>query len=906
STNSDVTLSPASLDFTTSNWSTAQTVTVSAAHDDDGVDDSATISLAGGRVTAASVSVSVADDDEDVGLILSTDELALDEGDSKTFTVRLIAQPGYPQAVSLSAPSGSDLTVTPTELNFTTSNWSTAQTVTVSAGQDADRANDTGTIRLSSEGIPEGLVSVTVIDDDDPTVGLTLSATSLTLNEGASATFTVRLAAQPGNPRTVTLSGASDSDVTITPAELSFSTSNWSAAQTVTLSAAHDENGEGEGETIRLTGAKITSGSVAVSVIDDDADVVLTLSQTVLNMSEGGSATFTVQLAAQPHSARTVNLSSTNADVTVTPASLNFSTSNWSAAQTVTVRAAQDEDGADDTATINLTGTRILANLARVSVADDEDPAVGLGLSRGSLDLIEGSSATFTVRLAAQPRNPRTVSLASSNTDVTITPATLNFSVNNWSVSQTVTLRAVQDADGNNETAAISLTGARITSGSVAVALVDDDPTVGLTLSTSELTVDEGGSATFTIRLSTPPSGARALTLASTSTEVTVTPASLSFSTSNWSTPQTVTVRAADDADGMDDTATINRTANTLTAALVNVTVIDDDDPAVGLYLSRGSLDLNEGTSETFRVWLAAQPRNPRTVNLTSDNADVTVTPATLDFSVNNWSTAQTVTLSGVQDADADDEIVTISLTGVRITSGQVGVDVLDDDIAVVPIMSPDGLSMDEGASATFTVQLYTQPRSAQTVTLASNNADVTVTPTTLNFTTSDWNTAQTVTVSVAQDDDGMDEAARISALVKSTASNFLDVRINDDDPPFRLSLSDTSLKLNEGSSGTFTARLTAQPESAQTVTLASTNSDVTFSPATLSFSTSNWNTVQTVTVTTAQDDDAVDDSATINLTGGAELNSAAVSVAVLENIKINRSRNYMIVKEGTSTASFY
>ena len=65
--NSDVTVSSA-LTFTTMNWSTAQMVTVAAAQDSDAVDDSATISHAVsggdyGAVTAASVTVTV-DDDE--------------------------------------------------------------------------------------------------------------------------------------------------------------------------------------------------------------------------------------------------------------------------------------------------------------------------------------------------------------------------------------------------------------------------------------------------------------------------------------------------------------------------------------------------------------------------------------------------------------------------------------------------------------------------------------------------------------------------------------------------------------------------------------------------------------------------------------------------------------------------
>ena len=72
SDNADVTVSPASLTFTTSNWSTVQTVTVRAGHDADAVNDAAAIShmvVAAGSadeydgITVAGVAVTVADDD---------------------------------------------------------------------------------------------------------------------------------------------------------------------------------------------------------------------------------------------------------------------------------------------------------------------------------------------------------------------------------------------------------------------------------------------------------------------------------------------------------------------------------------------------------------------------------------------------------------------------------------------------------------------------------------------------------------------------------------------------------------------------------------------------------------------------------------------------------------------------
>ena len=68
-------------------------------------------------------------------------------------------------------------------------------------------------------------------------------------------------------------------------------------------------------------------------------------------MAEGSTADYTVQLSVQPTADVTVNITG-GGDVTVNPTSLTFSSATWNTAQTVTVTAAQDDDGADDTLTV--------------------------------------------------------------------------------------------------------------------------------------------------------------------------------------------------------------------------------------------------------------------------------------------------------------------------------------------------------------------------------------------------------------------------------------------------------------------------------------------------------------------------------------------------------------------------
>ena len=69
------------------------------------------------------------------------------------------------------------------------------------------------------------------------------------------------------------------------------------------------------------------------------------------------------------------------------------------------------------------------------------------------------------------------------------------------------------------------------------------NPVIGL------VTTEAGGTASFTVVLNTQPTANVAIGLSSSdTTEGTVSPASLTFTTANWNSTQTVTVTGVDDA----------------------------------------------------------------------------------------------------------------------------------------------------------------------------------------------------------------------------------------------------------------------------------------------------------------------------------------------------------------------
>ena len=277
----DLTPDPTSLTFTTTDWATAKTVTVEAGHDDDTVNDQATLThtAAGGGYAsvAADLPVTVHDDDE-ADLVLSKASLGPSEGGSESYTVALATRPSAEVTVTITGHADTDLTPDPTSLTFTTTDWATAKTVTVEAGHDDDTVNDQATLTHTAAGGGYASVAadlpVTVHDDDE--ADLVLSKASLGPSEGGSESYTVALATRPSAEVTVTITGHADTDLTPDPTSLTFTTTDWATAKTVTVEAGHDDDTVDDQATLTHTAAGGGYASVAadlpVTVHDDDAD----------------------------------------------------------------------------------------------------------------------------------------------------------------------------------------------------------------------------------------------------------------------------------------------------------------------------------------------------------------------------------------------------------------------------------------------------------------------------------------------------------------------------------------------------------------------------------------------------------------------------------------------------------
>ena len=708
---------------------------------------------------------------------------------------------------------------------------------------------------------------------------LIVSPTSLSVTEGSTNTFGVKLAFQPAANVTVNVGFSSgDGDLSVSGgATLTFTTANWNTPQTVTLAAAEDVDLANGSAVFNVTSTGLTTVGVTATEADNDVQSLI-VSQTSLSVAEGSTTTFTARLAFQPAGNVTVNVArfSGDTDLSVSGgATLTFTTANWNTPQTVTLAAAQDVDLTNGSAVFNVTSTGLTT--VGVTATEADNDVQSLIVSPTSLSVTEGSTNTFTARLAFQPAGNVTVSVAfgSGDTDLSVSGgATLTFTTANWNTPQTVTLAAAEDVDLANGSAVFNVTSTGLTTVGVTATEADND-VQSLIVSPTSLSVPEGSTNTFGVKLAFQPAANVTVNLGFSSGDGDLTVSgstSLTFTSSNWNTVQNFTLAAAEDVDLANGSAVFNVTSTGLTT--VGVTATEADNDVQSLIVSPTALSVLEGSTNTFGVNLAFQPAANVTVNVafSSGDADLAVSGSTsLTFTPANWNTVQNFTLAAAEDADLTNGSAVFSVTSTGLTTVGVTATEVDNDVQSL-LVSSTAVSVTEGSTNTFTVRLSAQPTADVTVSVArfSGDTDLSVSGgATLTFTTANWNTPQTVTLAAAEDVD----LANGSAVFNVTSTGLTTVGVTAteaDNDVQSLIVSPTSLSVTEGSTNTFTARLAFQPAANVTVNVAFSSGDTDLSVsggATLTFTTANWNTPQTVTLAAAEDVDLANGSAVFNVT---------------------------------------
>jgi hypothetical protein len=373
-------------------------------------------------------SVTVTDDDT-AGYFITPPTLALTEGASGNYTIRLTSQPVAPVTLTLTVNLPAQCSVTPTVVLDAT-NWNTASdnvTVTIT-GDDiveaphpdcvvAHAVTTADPVYAALAAPPDYTVTVT----DDDVAGYSFAPPTLALTEGASGIYTLRLTSQPVAPVTLTLTVNLPAQCSVTPAVVLDAT-NWNTAtDNVTVTILADDIAEVPHPDCVVAHAVTTADPVyaalaappdyTVTVTDDDV-AGYSFAPPTLALTEGASGSYTIRLTSQPVAPVTLTLTvNLPAQCSVTP-TVVLDATNWNTATDNVTVTILDDDIAEmphpDCVVAHTVATAdpVYATLTppdyTVTVTDNDVPAVVV--TPTSLHLPDdAATATYDVSLATTP-----------------------------------------------------------------------------------------------------------------------------------------------------------------------------------------------------------------------------------------------------------------------------------------------------------------------------------------------------------------------------------------------------------------------------------------------------------------------------------------------------------------------
>lgn len=728
-------------------------------------------------------------------------------GATATYAVRLTATPTADVVVPLSVDAPDEATPSTLELTFTPADALVEQAVILTGVDDDVDDGDqpvtlaAGLTRSADPGFAGLLVAAPpTTNADDDTAGVAVEVLSAMSTEGGeAAVVTVALTSEPVADVTIAVASSDATEASAALGALTFTAATWAAPQTLVLTGVDDDVADGDIDyTVQLTPASadplyaaLSPAAPALRNADDDAVGISVGPMSDVTTEAGDAATFQIVLDSEPTADVTIPvLSGDPSEGTVAITALTFTPADWDVVQDVVVTGVDDAVDDDDQDYALPLGPASSADpaydgrtLAPVAARNLDDDTAQITTTPLTTDTTEaGGTATFTVVLASEPTADVMVALASSDPSEGVTSATtLTFTAGTWAVPQTVTVTGQDDAVDDGDVAYAVTFGATtsadpgyaaLTPADLAARNLDDDA-AGITLAPAGLTTTEaGGTTTFTLVLDSEPTADVTIALVSDDPgEGAVDPATLTFTPADWATPQPVTVTGVDDAFVDGDVA--------YAVAFVGATSADpgyagrkppplaltnqDDDTAGYLVVPSGASTTEAGGTMTFTVALTAAPQQPVTLPLGSDDltegaADVTE----LSFDDTTWNLPQLVTVTGVDDAFDDGDVgyqldfgAAVSADAAFAGTAPASLDLtnIDDDVAGISVSAASGHTSEAGDTATFTVVLDAAPTAD--VALAVLSADLgegTADPATLTFTTADWASPQTVTVTGVDD----------------------------------------------------------------------------------------------------------------------------------------------------------
>lgn len=538
------------------------------------------------------------------------------EGAAVVFTVSRTGDIASATSVQYATQTGvagaSDFTPTSGTLNFAAEELS--KTVSVPTTQDAIyETSESFTLVLSN---PAG--SAVILDgegagsigNDDPGPSFAIgNATALESDDALVFTVTKTGATEVGHAVSyATTDGTAQAGQDYTAASGVVTFAPGDAAKTIEVAVVDNTSFEAD-ETLTVTLSAPTSDATistaaGTGTIYDADDTAPSFSINDPSVSEGGQLTFAVTLSGPSPAAHQVSYASSDitavagADYTAVSGVLSFAIGETSKPVVVNT-AAEALYEANETLKVqlsNATGGATIADSEGTGTINNDD--AGPSFAVGDVSVAEGGNLSFTVTRNGATSLTHSVNYATadgtaaSGSDYTATSGTLSFAPADG--PKTVTVATTGDSTYEaNETVSFNLSaptnGATISDAQGVGTINNNDS--GPSFSITDVSVNEGGSLTFTVT----KSGATALThnvsyatangTATAGSDYTATSGTLSFSASE-STKTVSVVTMHDAVNESNEIAYLNLSYSTDGATISDSqgvgTIVNVNDPGDG------------------------------------------------------------------------------------------------------------------------------------------------------------------------------------------------------------------------------------------------------------------------------------------------------------------------------------
>ncbi len=465
----------------------------------------------------------------------------------------------------------------------------------------------------------------------------------------------------------------------------------------------------------------------------------------------------------------------------------------------VLTRIGTNPDGTKCAGHNNAVGLRLYfdatSRAAKFSATLGAPNPVPTALVPDPLPITVGATGTLTATLSPAPTAAGSLAVSSSATAVATAPASVAFTTGQTSVSIPVTA-----VSPGSTLITVSLNGGSITS----TAQVTPAPPTVTSVVPDTMSITQGGSGTLTVTINAAQTANTSVTLTSSAPPVAFVPSSVTVLAGQVAASFSVSANSPGTAQ---ITASLNGTSANST-----ITVTPAPPTVVSVLPATSSVTLGATTSVSVTI-SSAQPGNTVMTISTSPSGIISV-PATV--TVTAGQTSADIPIGTVALGTAS---VQASVNG---SSAQAAVQVVPPTPTLVSLL-PSELSIEVGATSTFTVTLNAAQLTNTVIPLSVDHPDRLLAPSSVTVPAGDVSASFTVTGQVTGD-------AVITGTLNG-ASQSATVHVVPI-PAAVVSLQPTTLSIQQGANGTFTLTINVAQSTDTSIPLTNTAPAVLQAPS--------------------------------------------------------------------------